>query len=47
MSQIELNRILHFVTERFWNVQNVSAGSVRHWKLWQLRCQQLVICDWF
>lgn len=47
MSQTELNRILRFVTESFWNVQNINAGSVRHWKLWQLWRQQLVICDWF
>lgn len=43
----KLNGILHFVRERFWNVQNVSAGSLRDWKLRQLMRQQLTICNWF
>lgn len=43
----ELNRVLHFVIEGFWNIQNVSAGSLRDWKLRQLRRQQLSICNWF
>lgn len=39
-------RILHFVIE-FWNIQNVSGGAVRDWKLRQLRRQQVIICNWF
>lgn len=40
----ESSQILHLVTKWLWNIQDVSAGSVRNRKLWQL--WELRICGW-